>query len=633
MAGQITRGSIDRVREAADMVEVVSAHTDLRRSGDRFTGLCPFHDERSPSFSVQAAEKLYYCFGCGAGGDVFKFVEEKQGLTFPEATEWLAERFGVELDRGAEDPEEERARKRRARLGEVLDRVGSFYSAYLWNSSEAAKAREYLAERGLGEEVLREFGVGFAPSAWDTVLIRGQEAGFKPEELERSGLLVRNQKGSVYDRFRSRITFPIANARGRPLGFGARALRPDQKPKYVNSPEGELFRKKEILFAIDKARPAIAKRGRAVVVEGYTDVLALHQAGIGEAVAVMGTAITPDQVRQLAQHTEEVVLALDADRAGREAMLRAQGVARGKRVRLRVASMPEGEDPADMLAADAERGAERFRELISTADELPVFHVRALLSDADLESPTGRDRALDEVAPVLAAMPESITRTELEREVIERLRADAGLVSRRVREAAKRGAGRSDERPRPAAAPKPAMPKLAPAPARGQSGGPGDPGPDPMLDGDPGPEPDAPPSEAHARVPVALSGLERRERALLAMCVAAPNPGREMLGRLTNAHLTPLARRARDWLLEHLEDPASELPHDDEELVAMVSAIVLEANSEPASPEAIEVNFLQLEQAMLERKIAAAERGGGDPPVTLHRQRAELAERIIRARG
>ena len=259
----------------------------------------------------------------------------------------------------------------------------------------------------------------------------------------------KGRQGGHYDRFRARIMFPVRDPRGRVQGFGARALRPDTKPKYLNSPEGELYRKSRTLYGIDRARSAIAKAGRAVVVEGYTDVLAAHQAGIEEAVAVMGTAITPEQLQQLARYAEEVVLALDADRAGRAAMLRAQ----------RVAGEPEA---AAAGGVDARRArtrrtccraaaAERLRGLIEEAIELPEFHVRVALDEADLSSPAGRDRALDEVVPVLAAMGESISRDELARVVADRLDADPGLVMRRVaaRRARSRGrGGRRRRRPR-----------------------------------------------------------------------------------------------------------------------------------------------------------------------------------------
>src|SRR3954454_14729419 len=386
--GRFTTETVERVKDAADVVEIVSSYTDLRRSGERYTGLCPFHEERTPSFSVDAREKLYYCFGCEAGGDVFRFVQEKEGLGFGEAVEALADRYGIELEREREDPRAEEARKRRARLGELLERTAQFYASYLWESQEAGKAREYLSSRGLAEEVLRAFVVGYAPSAWDQVLTRGQRAGFSVAELAAAGLVQKGRQGGHYDRFRARIMFPVRDGRGRPQGFGARALSRDSKPKYLNSPEGELYRKSRTLYGIDRARGPIAKNRRAIVVEGYTDVLALHQAGVEEAVAIMGTAITPEQLSMLAGLTEEVVLAMDADSAGRAAMLRAQRVAGSKKLRLRVASMPAGEDPADMLQGGE---PERVRDLIGGAVELPEFHVRVALDDADLSSPAGRD--------------------------------------------------------------------------------------------------------------------------------------------------------------------------------------------------------------------------------------------------
>jgi DNA primase len=570
---------------------VVSAYTDLRRSGARFSGLCPFHDERTPSFSVDPQEKLYHCFGCGVGGDVIRFVEEKEGLSFADAVEALSERYGVELEREQEDPRAEEQRKRRARLGELLERTASFYAAFLTESPQAARARDYLAGRGLGADVLGQFGVGCAPGKWDTVLVRGQQAGYTVAELEAAGLALRSQKGSGhYDRFRSRIVFPIRDARGRVQGFGARALLPDQQPKYVNSPESELYRKRRTLYGIDQARPAIAKAGRALVVEGYTDVLACHQAGIGDAVAVMGTAIMQEQVKLPSGYSDEAVLALDADRAGREAMLRAQRVASGKRLRLRVARMAAGKDPADLLADGDGASAAAFREAIEAAEDLPVFHARMLLEDADTTSPAGRDRALDEVVEVIAAMPDSITREELMREVADRLDADPGLVGRRVAAGGRaRGAGAGAE-PAPAT-------ERAPTPA-----------------------------------PRQLSARERREMYLLAMCVRLPAEGLGFLERLSDEHFSsPTARRARVWLTDHLEEPTQGLGRDDEPLLAYVTQVKMYSEREPASVEAMELNFLELEKARVDDQIAAAEANGGEPPVELQRRRAELSERIARA--
>jgi DNA primase len=582
--------SLERVKQAADIVEVVSAHTDLRRQGARYVGLCPFHEERTPSFSVEPQEKLYHCFGCGVGGDVIKFVEEKDGLGFTEAVELLADRYGVELEREQEDPQAERRRERRRRLEQLLDRSASYYANYLWESEEAGKARDYLAGRGLREEVLRAFGVGYAPSAWDKILVRGQQAGFSVEELRGVGLVQRGRSGGEYDRFRERIMFPIRDRRGRVLGFGGRAMRSDQGAKYVNTAETDFFHKSQMLYGVDRAKAAIAKARRAVVVEGYTDVLALYQAGIEEAVGVMGTAITPDQVAALSGMVDEVVLALDADAAGQEAMLRAQRVAAGRRMRLRVAAMPAGEDPAEMMAAEG--GAERFREILSRAEELTSFQVGLVLDRTDVGSPTERDRALTEVAPVLAGMGETASRDELVRRVAERLDLEPAMVMGRV---------------------------VAATPASGGS----EPAPPEQA---PGSRPTQPRRQGE------LTSRERRERSLLAMCIAMPNEGREYLARLTEAHLSPTGLRVAAWLREHPEDPASDLPRDDGELAGLIAELVIMSREEPASHEAMELNYLLLEQRRLEDEIAAAgERGDYERRASLSRERAALVERIAHA--
>jgi DNA primase len=581
----ISTESLERVKQAVDIVEVISAHTDLRRQGARWVGLCPFHEERTPSFSVDAQEKLYHCFGCGVGGDTIKFVEEKEGLGFAEAVELLADRYGVELEREREDPRAEAKRQQRRRLGELLDRTAGFYAAYLWESDEAAKAREYLAQRGLSEEALKAFAVGYAPSAWDKVLLRGQRAGFKVEELRGVGLAQRGRGGGEYDRFRSRIMFPIRDRRGRTLGFGGRAMRSDQGAKYVNTAETDFFHKSRMLYGIDLAKSAIAREGRAVVVEGYTDVLALHQAGIEEAVGVMGTAITDEQVASLSGMVDEVVLALDADAAGQEAMLRAQRVAVGRKMRLRVAAMPAGEDPAEMMAGEG--GAERFRALLDGAVELTEFQVGLVLERTDVSSPAERDRALGEVAPIMASLGESISRDDLVRRVAERLDLEPAMVMGRVVAAQPLSGGTA-----------------APEASRAGSG-------------------QAPRRTAE------LTSRERRERALLAMCIALPDEGRDYLARLTEEHLSPLAARAASWLREHPGDPASDLPREDAELSGLITELVITAHDEPASPEAMELNYLLLEQRRIEAEIAAAgERNDYERRAALSRERAALVERI-----
>src|SRR3954468_5304548 len=579
---RFTRDSVDRVKEAADIVEIVSAHTDLQQRGQDYWGVCPFHDERTPSFKVNPRDKLYYCFGCEASGDVFRFVEEKEGLTFPEAVESLAERYGVELERENEDPRAEERRRRKARLWQLLERTAAFHEGDLWEAPKAEKARAYLADRGLSEDVLRRFGVGMAPSAWDQVLTGSQRAGFKIDELLAAGLIQKGRQGGHYDRFRSRITFPIRDQRGRVLGFGARALSADSKPKYLNSPEGELYRKSHTLYGIDRSRGPIAKARRAIVVEGYTDVLALHQAGVEEAVAIMGTAITPEQITMLAGLTESVVLALDADRAGADAMIRAQKVAGGKSLELRVAAMPEGEDPADMLQ---EGSSDRLMKLVEEAIDLPSFRVDVALGRGDLGSLAGRERVLEEVGPVLKTMGETtLGFQELVRKVADRLDTDASLVLARVRAASEASTAPSSEG-NGAKPPKP--------------------------------------------VAVSLTPRETRERALLAMCISQPKAGQAFIDRLTEDHLSTSGQPALEWLRGHLADPMADLPREDTALTSLVTELVMRAESEPASEGAMQLNFDLLELQRLEGAIASAQADGDyEAHRKLSKERANTSSRI-----
>ncbi|HEX4305348.1 MAG TPA: DNA primase [Solirubrobacterales bacterium] len=568
---RISNDSVSQVRNAADMVAEVSRYTDLKRAGVQMMGLCPFHDERSPSFSVDPQNKLYNCFGCGENGDIFGFVMEKEGLGFTEAVETLADRYGVEIQREQEDPRAEARRQARQRLQQLLERASSYYSNYLWESKEAAKARDYLAGRGLAEQILRDFGVGFAPSAWDKILVAGQRAGFTVPEMHGVGLVQKSRQGGEYDRFRARIMFPIRDARGRVLGFGGRATRADQKPKYVNTAETDFFHKSEILYGLDRARGAMAKANRAVVVEGYTDVLALHQAGMEGAVGVMGTAITPDQVKTLSGVVDEVILALDADEAGQEAMLRAQRVAGGRRMRLRVASMPKGVDPAELMAEDD--GAERFRGFMDGAAELTDFQVTRVLDRTDVSSPIERDQALAEVAPILAAMEEGASQSELVRKVADRLDLEPAMVLGRV---------------------------VAATPATG--------GPGAAEATQPGR--DRPPTQRErapqGQRPAELTPRERKERALLAMCIALPELGSEYLARLKDAHLSPSGRVAAEFLRAHLADPAGHLPRENGSLAALITELAMTAREEPSSEEAMAWNFQFLEERRLEDEIAAA---------------------------
>src|SRR4051794_8949093 len=368
-----TNDSRERVRDAADFAELVGARTELKRSGvNRLQELCPFHEERTPSFGIDPTEKLYYCFGCQAGGDVFKFVMETEGLDFSAALEWLAERYRVPLEREAEDPREAATREARERLLALLERTAAWYVRLLWESEEAAPARSYLVGRGLEEGALREYRVGWAPDTWERVVIASSRAGYSADELLAAGLAQRARSGKLIDRFRGRITFPLADERGRVLGFGARAMSPEDRPKYLNTSENELFHKGRIVYGADMARAAAARAGRVVLVEGYTDVIALHQAGVPEAVAQMGTALTAAQVDALARLAPKALFCQDPDRAGQESVakgiesLRSHNAGRRatRAVEFRIVRLPPGQDPADVVQ---QSGAEQLRRLLEQA--------------------------------------------------------------------------------------------------------------------------------------------------------------------------------------------------------------------------------------------------------------------------
>ena len=463
-----TDESRDRVRDAVDMVDLVGSRVELRRAGvNRFEGLCPFHDERTPSFGINPAEKLYYCFGCGEGGDAFKFVQETEGVGFAGALEYLADRFGVALELVEEDPAAAQRRAERERLLELLERTAAFYVRYLWDSEEAAHAREYLAGRGLQEGALREFRVGYAPSAWDKVLVASRRNGFSDRELVAAGLASRSQKeGRTYDRFRRRIMFPLCDQRGRVLGFGARAMGADQKPKYLNSSDNVVFHKGRHLFGADIARAPAAKAAAVVVAEGYTDVIAMHQAGLRHTVGLMGTALTEEQVGELARLAPTVLLALDADAAGQEAMLRGARVAARRNLTLRVVALPPGSDPADLVAQE---GARAMADRVDASVPFVRFRVERELAAGDLASAEGKDAAIGALRPVFAQLPASAMREELIGLVADRTELPRrswrrgwrrGRRARRRRARATATARRSAGRPCPSPR---SMPRAAPS--------------------------------------------------------------------------------------------------------------------------------------------------------------------------
>ena len=387
--------SVDAVKAAANIVDLVEAKTRLRKVGGRYTGLCPFHEERTPSFSVSPDRGTYHCFGCGVGGDAISFVRETEGLDFVGAIEWLADRFHVQVEYDDASPHADQQRRSRERMRALLEQAAAFYERTLWDSTQGASAREYLASRGLGEEVCREFRLGLSPAG--ATLTRKAREKFSADELAAAGLVTR--RGTDY--FQRRLMFPLADARGRVIGFQARKLHEDDplRGKYVNSPESELFHKSNVLYGFNLARGAISKEDRAIVVEGNTDVIALRQAKLEPVVASMGTALTERQLSELSRLTSRVFLCFDADAAGEDATLRGMELALRQGFDVRVVALPKGKDPADE--------PETFEQRLTEAESYAVHRVRLELARA-----RDRQHAYLRVQDVLNDLPESPERHE-----------------------------------------------------------------------------------------------------------------------------------------------------------------------------------------------------------------------------
>jgi DNA primase len=383
--------SVERVKAAMEILPLVEDVVRLRKSGSTYKGLCPFHQERTPSFTVSPARGTFKCFGCGEGGDAITFVEKTENLDFVDAIELLAQRFGVELEYEEASPEQDAKRRRGERLKALLERAAEFYGRVLWESPAGSLAREYLESRGLGEEICREFRLGYAPQG-ATLTRRALQEGYTQEELLAVGLT--NRKGNDY--FQRRIVFPLADARGRVRGFQARKLHDDDplQAKYVNSPEGELFRKGDLLYGLDGARQAIAREDRAVVVEGNTDVIALRQAGFAPVVASMGTALTEAQLRELNRLTKRLFLCFDSDAAGQDATLRGMELAVGQAFDVKIVALEAGTDPADDPAA--------FERQLASPVSYPVHRVRLLHAKAP-----DRIAAFTAIETFLRAQPDS----------------------------------------------------------------------------------------------------------------------------------------------------------------------------------------------------------------------------------
>jgi DNA primase len=440
---RIKEEDIDNLRERADVVEVVSAYSRLKKAGGHtYKGLCPFHSEKTPSFTVDTAKGLWHCFGCGEGGNVYQFVQKIESLPFPEAVEWLARKTGYDLRYEEMRPGERREAGVKARLLQANTVAMHFWHDALMKSPDALAARRYLEGRGFDAEVAHRWMLGFAPGR--SALCRHLLAeGFSQEEIERADLGRKSTRdGSLYDTFRDRIVFPTWNLQGDVVGFGGRALG-EQQPKYLNTSETPVFSKSRLLYGLNRAKSAIA-RNIAVVVEGYTDVIALHEADITEAVATNGVALQETHLEMLKKFTQRVVLMLDADEAGKGATERAFGLHDRLGLQLMVAPLPAERDPADVVRED---GAEAIHKFLDGAQPLLGFKLEEMIAKLPTDTPEARAAAVREVVKVLGWHPDAIARLDYVFMAAKRIGVDPEAIQRALSEEVSRSpTGETDRR-------------------------------------------------------------------------------------------------------------------------------------------------------------------------------------------
>ncbi len=393
--------AIDEVKQKIDIVEVIGQYAALKKAGRNLTALCPFHSEKHPSFFVYPEQQSWHCFGaCNTGGDVFAFIMKKEGLDFGEALRTLANRVGVTL------PSRERLEEKKEEKEEffkVNEAAALYFHNLLVNSTAAAKAKSYLEKRGLTPKTIGDFQLGYAPDSWDALKNHLRENGHSEETSTTAGLLIKGEDGRTYDRFRGKLMIPIRDIKGRVTGFGARVLD-ESLPKYVNSPQSPTFDKSGTLYGIDRAAAAIRKQDRAIIMEGYMDVIMAHQYGVSEAVASMGTAITEKQVNILKKLSRNLILSLDADAAGEEAILRTVGYENILNAEMRVIILPQGKDPDEVIREDIEQ----WNRLVEKAVPLIDFLFEKTTSKLDLSTARDKSGAVDRLLPIVAEINDPI---------------------------------------------------------------------------------------------------------------------------------------------------------------------------------------------------------------------------------
>ena len=419
---------IEKVSERTDIYSVVSQYVTLTQRSGRYWGCCPFHNEKTASFSVSPDKGLFYCFGCGAGGNVFKFLSLIENITYFEAVKLQAQRLGIDLPKKKSSPEQERRRREEKTLLKINELAQDFYHECLIKTARGEVGRKYLAARGITAETIETFRLGLAPEEWDNLLRKLTRQGYTAQQLESVGLIVKRKTLSgYYDRFRERVMIPISDIFGHVVGFGGRVLTTtnEETPKYLNTPETVLFNKRNLLFGLDKSNRAISSAGVAVVVEGYMDAISLFSAGIKNVVATLGTAFTPEHAKLILRYARKIIFCYDSDEAGQRATIRALPIVQQAGAEVFVIKIPDGKDPDEFVR---KHGKEVFEELISNAENLIDYRVNYVLANTEHSTAQGKLQALKEILPIIVNANNPVASNEYCKKIAVELMLDERLV-------------------------------------------------------------------------------------------------------------------------------------------------------------------------------------------------------------
>ncbi len=421
---------IDRLRSESDIVSILSEYVPLKKKGKNYWGCCPFHHENTPSFSVTPDKGFFYCFGCQSGGNVFNFLMKIENISFFDAVKVLAQKMNIPLPEKEKSSRELARERENSKLYRVNEMAREFFYACLTKTVYGKKAREYLNSRGVTDDVIERFKIGFAPPAWDKLVNAFLERGVEQEVLLRSGLIVeRNSGDGVYDRFRSRVIFPISDARGRVVGFGGRVID-DSQPKYLNSPETSVFNKRYILFGFDAAQKFIKESGQAIVVEGYMDAITAYAFGIRNVVASLGTAFSPEQAKLLLRNAKDIFFAYDSDVAGQNATMRALAILRNLGANVRVILIPDGKDPDEFIR---KHGVEAFQSLIAEASDILEYQIKQAFQSIDYSDLEGKVAVVSRIVPVLAEADNAVEVNAYIASISQMLAIDESAIRSEVR--------------------------------------------------------------------------------------------------------------------------------------------------------------------------------------------------------